>query len=311
MLLSIQNLSFSYDESISLFDGLSLNIDAQKFIALVGESGSGKTTLLQLIYGLHAWDRGKIYFNGKALLGPKGNLVPGEKDMQMVAQDFALTPYATVFDNVGKFISNIDLNQKRNRVDELLHLVDLSQYAQTRPKDLSGGQQQRVAIARALSTTPRLLLLDEPFSNVDVSRKLYLREKIFSYCKKQGIALMISTHHLTEVLPWMDQVFILQKGNLVQRGTPKDIYMAPQNAYVANLFGEVNVLDNPLKMILKTDKNYVFPHEVKIAQNGVSAKVMESRFGGGYYWNKIRIGSQTLIMYSQHALSGDIEIFIA
>ncbi|VDH02543.1 ABC transporter ATP-binding protein [Bergeyella zoohelcum] len=306
MLLSIQNLNFSYHKDNPLFEDFTLGIEEKKFVALVGESGCGKTTLLQLIYGLKDWEKGEIYFRSKKLLGPKGNLVPGEKEMQFVAQDYALTPYATVYDNVGKYISNIDLHKKKMSVEALLEVVDLSEYKNAKPIELSGGQQQRVAIARALSTMPELLLLDEPFSNLDVGRKLFLREKLFSFCQENGIALIISTHHLPEIMPWMDDIFVLKNGKLVQTGTPKAIYSAPKNSYVAQLFGEVNLLTPRQKILLGTEKNYLFPNEIKIAEKGISVSVVESKFGGNFYWNKVVLENETLIFYTETELKDPV-----
>ena len=164
MLLEINNLFFSHTNENKLFHNFNLKVEEGKIIALAGESGCGKSTLLNLIYGLLEWEKGEIIFNGKPILGPKKNLVPGEDFMKLVAQNYDLMPYSTVADNVGKFISNINLDEKKERVDELLDVVGLLDYRDTLPKYLSGGQQQRVSIARALSVMPKLLLLDEPFS---------------------------------------------------------------------------------------------------------------------------------------------------
>ena len=181
MLLEINNLNFSYSVEKPLFQDLTLHFGEGKIIALAGESGCGKSTLLSLIYGLLDWQSGDIIFDGEKLFGPKGNLVPGEPKMKFVAQNFDLMPYATVAENVGKFISNINLTKKRETVAELLEVVGLEEFAHVLPKYLSGGQQQRVAIARALSVLPKLLILDEPFRNLDFPRKIELREKLFRY----------------------------------------------------------------------------------------------------------------------------------
>ena len=160
MLLEINQLFFSYSPDKELFRNLNLKIERGRIIALAGESGCGKSTLLNLIYGLLDWEKGEIIFDGKPVYGPKKNIVPGESEMKLVAQNYDLMPYATVADNVGKFISNINLQDKKEKVQQLLKVVGLEEYADIHPKYLSGGQQQRVAIARALSVMPKLLLLD-------------------------------------------------------------------------------------------------------------------------------------------------------
>ena len=160
MLLEVKNLYFNYQTDKPLFQNLNLNVDEGQIIALVGESGCGKSTLLSLIYGLIDWQSGDILFEGEKLFGPKGNLVPGESQMKFVAQNYDLMPYGTVYDNVGKFISNINLKEKKEKVEELLDVVGLTEFAKVIPKNLSGGQQHRVAIARALAVLPKMLLLD-------------------------------------------------------------------------------------------------------------------------------------------------------
>lgn len=308
MLLEIRNLSFSHSPEKTLFQNLNLRIEHGKIIALAGESGCGKSTLLNLIYGLLNWGTGDIIFDGRPVFGPKKNLVPGEPNMKFVAQNYDLMPYSTVYDNVGKFLSNIKLEEKRGRVMELLEVVGMQDYADAFPKNLSGGQQQRVAIARALSVTPKLLLLDEPFSNLDYSRKIELREKLFNYVRKEHLSLIISTHEIQEIMPWLDQIVILQDGRLIQKDTPEETYRDPYNAYVAKLFGEVNIFTDEEKSFYNLPKTFYFPTEVSISDNGVAAKVLESRFAGNFYWNKILLNKKPLIVYSKKQLSGEVLI---
>lgn len=308
MLVEINNLHFSHSSEKPLFQNLNLRFNQGKIIALAGESGCGKSTLLSLIYGLHDWNQGEIIFDGVKLMGPKGNLVPGEADMKFVAQNFDLMPYATVADNVGKFISNINLAKKKETVLELLEVVGLVEFANVLPKYLSGGQQQRVAIARALSVLPKLLLLDEPFSNLDFARKIELREKLFRYVKENNISLIISTHELQDILAWTDQIVVLQSGRLIQNDTAEETYKNPYNSYVAKLFGEVNIFTENEITELGISKFFYYPHQIKISENGFSAEVLESRFAGNHYWNKIRFKNKEIVMFSTHQLHDSIQI---
>lgn len=308
MLLEIKNLHFSYTPEQKLFNNLNLRIEQGKIIALAGESGCGKSTLLSIIYGWIDWHKGELIFDGKKLLGPQNNLVPGEKDMKFVAQNYDLMPYSTVYDNVGKFLSNINLDKKREKVMELLKVVGMEDFADVKPQFLSGGQQQRVAIARALSVMPKLLLLDEPFSNLDFSRKIELREQLFNYVKTNNISLIISTHEIQEVMPWLDQIIILQQGRLIQNDSPEETYNYPYNEYVARLFGEVNILTNEEKNLLNLNKNFWYPTQIKISDDGLPAKVLESRFSGGHYWNKVELNGIILKVYSDVELKGDINL---
>lgn len=308
MLLEVKNLYFNYQTDKPLFQNLNLNVDEGQIIALVGESGCGKSTLLSLIYGLIDWQSGEILFEGEKLFGPKGNLVPGESQMKFVAQNYDLMPYGTVYDNVGKFISNINLKDKKAKVEELLDVVGLTEFAKVIPKNLSGGQQQRVAIARALAVFPKMLLLDEPFSNLDFSRKFELREKLYNYVKENNLSLIISTHNLEEVLPWADKIVVLQQGRLIQNDSPKEIYENPYNDYVARLLGEVNIFTDEEKFQLNLTKTNYFPDQIKIAESGVEATVSDSRFAGSHYRNKLLINGKSIIMYSDEFLEGKVNL---
>lgn len=308
MLLEINHLNFSYSKEKPLFENLSLTFEEGKIIALAGESGCGKSTLLSLIYGLLDWESGDIIFDGKKLLGPKGNLVPGEAEMKFVAQNFDLMPYATVAENVGKFISNINLAKKKETVSELLEVVGLEEFAPILPKYLSGGQQQRVAIARALSVLPKLLILDEPFSNLDFPRKIELREKLFRYVKQNNISLVISTHELQDIIPWLDEIIVLQNGKIVQKENPEAAFKNPYNSYVAKLFGEVNIFSESEMQDFQISKFSYYPREIKISENGFEAEVLESRFAGNHYWNKVRVKNKEIILYSDEKLNGTIAV---
>lgn len=302
MLLEINKLHFSYTPEKKLFNNLHLKIDEGKIVALAGESGCGKSTLLSIIYGLLDWQEGEIKLDGENLMGPKGNIVPGESDIKLVAQNYDLMPYATVAENVGTFISNIHLEEKNREVEKLLEVVGMQEFSTEFPKNLSGGQQQRVAIARALSVLPKLLLLDEPFSNIDFSRKIQLRERLFKYVKEKNISLIISTHEILEVVPWLDELIILQEGRLIQNDHPEEIYLNPYNAYVSQLFGEVNIISDEEKKELSLHKNAWYPHEIKISESGLYAEVLESRFSGSFFWNKVKVKNTTFIVYTKNKL---------
>jgi len=308
MLLEINNLYFSHTSEKPLFQNFNLKLGEGKIIALAGESGCGKSTLLSLIYGLLNWEQGEIIFEGTKLMGPKGNLVPGEAEMKFVAQNFDLMPYATVADNVGKFLSNINLAKKKETVKELLEVVGLVDYANVLPKNLSGGQQQRVAIARALSVLPKLLLLDEPFSHLDYARKIELREKLFRYVKEKNISLIISTHELQDIIPWLDQIVILENGRLIQNDHSEETYKNPYNTYVAKLFGEVNIFTESEMNDFGLSSFAYYPQQIHISENGFDAEVVESRFAGNHYWNKLISKNKELIIQTNEKIDGSLKI---
>ncbi len=308
MLLTVRNLYFGYSSVNPLFRNLNLSVEKGRIIALAGESGCGKSTLLNIIYGLIDWQSGEIFLEDEKLYGPKGNIVPGEKGLKLVSQHYDLMPYLTVAENVGKFISNINLAEKRKKVHELLEVVGLENYANVLPKNLSGGQQQRVAIARALSVMPKLLLLDEPFSNLDYSRKMELRERLFNYVKEHELSVIISTHEIQEILPWIDQIVVLQEGRLIQNDSAEETFKNPYNSYVAKLLGEVNTITDEQKYQLQISRNHFFPHQIILDENGKEATVSDSRFAGNHYWNRIFINNIPLVMYSSQKLEGNIKV---
>lgn len=309
MLLNIQGIDFGYSQDKLIFNNLHLGLEQGKIMALIGESGCGKTTLLNIIYGLSDWYKGKIYFDNREIYGPKANIIPGEKDMKLVAQHYDLMPYSTVYDNVGKFLSNIDIKAKRDKVFQLLEIVGLEDFIDEYPKNLSGGQKQRVAIAQALSQLPKLLLLDEPFSNLDFSRKTQLRDKLFAYVREQNISLIISTHDITEILPWIDEVVVLQEGRLIQKDSPEALFQSPYNPYVARLLGEVNLLTPEQQKELGLPKWFYFPHQLKFTENeGTDAEVIESGFSGGFYRNLVNVKGHTFIVYTAQKKAGKSKI---
>ena len=308
MLLTVRNLYFGYSSVNPLFRNLNLSVEKGRIIALAGESGCGKSTLLNIIYGLIDWQSGEIFLEDEKLYGPKGNIVPGEKGLKLVSQHYDLMPYLTVAENVGKFISNINLAEKRKKVHELLEVVGLENYANVLPKNLSGGQQQRVAIARALSVMPKLLLLDEPFSNLDYSRKMELREKLFNYVKEHELSVIISTHEIQEILPWIDQIVVLQEGRLIQNDSAEETFKNPYNSYVAKLLGEVNTITDEQKYQLQISRNHFFPHQIILDENGKEATVSDSRFAGNHFWNRIYVNGVPLVMYSTEKLEGNIKV---
>jgi ABC-type Fe3+/spermidine/putrescine transport system ATPase subunit len=284
-MLQIKNISFTYIEN-PVIENISFEIAKGQNVAVIGESGCGKSTLLKLIYGLYDLDNGEIAFNGEPILGPKYNLIPGEDYIKYLAQDFDLMPYTTVEENVGKFLSNIYKDKKKARVQELLEMVEMTEFAKVKAKYLSGGQQQRVALARVLALEPEILLLDEPFSQIDSFRKNSLRRNLFNYFKKKQITCIIATHDSTEALSFSDETIVLQNGKLTAKGSSRELYDNPPSYYVASLFGEVNELkQSHFTDIEETDETLLlYPHQLKVVEEGkMKAIVKQCYFKGSHY----------------------------
>jgi ABC-type Fe3+/spermidine/putrescine transport system ATPase subunit len=284
-MLAVKNISFTYIEN-PVIENISFEIAKGQNIAVIGESGCGKSTLLKLLYGLYDLDNGKILYNDKLILGPKYNLIPGEDYIKYLAQDFDLMPYTTVEENVGKFLSNIYKDKKKARVQELLEMVEMTEFAKVKAKYLSGGQQQRVALARVLALEPEILLLDEPFSQIDSFRKNSLRRNLFNYFKKKEITCIIATHDSTEALSFSDETIVLKSGKLMAKGSSRELYDNPPSYYVASLFGEVNELKQSNFTDLEDvdEMLLLYPHQLKVVEEGkMKAIVKQCYFKGSHY----------------------------
>ena len=282
-MLQVKNITFSYAKEKTI-NKINFNLEKGKTIAIIGESGCGKSTLLKLIYGLEDLDEGTIFWNEAQILGPKFHLVPGMDFMKYLAQDFDLMPFTTVSENIGKFLSNVNLEKKQQRIDELLVVVEMTEFSKIKVKNLSGGQMQRVALARVLARNPEVLLLDEPFSHIDNFRKNSLRRKIFSYLKQNQITTLIATHDSTDILSFSDQVMVMKKGSSIEINSPLEIYNSPKNQYTASLFSEVNQI-SALFFDSKIDEVVlVYPHQLQIvSKSNLLVQIQKNYFRGTHY----------------------------
>ena len=304
-MLTVDNILFSYSSEIIIHKN-SFSLKRGNNLAIIGESGCGKSTLLKLIYGLYDLDKGHIFWNDTEVLGPKFNLVPGMDFMKYLAQDFDLMPFITVAENVGKYLSNIYPEKKWQRVSELLEIVEMNEFANVKAKNLSGGQMQRVAIARVLALEPEVLLLDEPFSHIDNFRKNGLRRRLFAYLKEKGITCIVATHDSTDVLSFADEVLVMQKGIIIEKGTPKFIYENPENKYVASLFGDVN------EILMDGKVQFVYPHQLEIVEeSGVKVEVLNSYFRGSHYLIEAKHNEDVLFFESKQHYPKHTELFLA
>lgn len=284
-MLEIKNVTFSYDIKPVIND-MSFTIFKGQNVAVIGESGCGKSTLLKLVYGLYDLNEGKIFYNKKEILGPKFNLIPGEDYIKYLAQDFDLMPFITVEENVGKFLSNVNKKNKKTRILELLELVEMTEFATIKAKYLSGGQQQRIALARVLALEPEVLLLDEPFSQIDSFRKNSLRRNIFNYLKEKKITCIIATHDSTDALSFSDQTIVMRNGRLLAKKASIELFSNPPDKYTASLFGEVNEIKTEL-LFSKYDNGevmLVYSHQLAICDySNLKVQVKQNYFRGSHY----------------------------
>ena len=313
MMLEIKDISFTYIDK-PVIENVSFTIAKGQNTAIIGESGCGKSTLLKLIYGLYDLDSGTITYNENPILGPKYNLVPGEDYIKYLAQDFDLMPYITVEENVGKFLSNMYPEQKKARVQELLDMVEMTAFAKVKAKFLSGGQQQRVALARVLALEPEIILLDEPFSQIDSFRKNSLRRNLFRYLKDKGVTCIIATHDSTDALSFSDETIVVQNGKVVAKGNSKSLYENPANKYIASLFGEVNELKLSQLIDIEDDEDanlLLYPHQLKVVDNAImKAVVKQCYFKGSHYLVKAAFERRAIFFEHDSELELNQEVYL-
>lgn len=232
-ILQLKKLTKTFSTGkVKALNEISFSLSKGKILAVVGESGSGKTTLIRIITGLETQNNGSVVFKNNILSSNTIFIEPEKRNIGMVFQEYALFPHFTVFDNIAFGISK----NKKERVTEVLDLVALKGFEKRFPHELSGGQQQRVALARALAPKPELLILDEPFSNLDVILRQQLRSDIKEILKKTNTTAIFVTHDIKDALKISDEILVLQKGNLLQHGNTDEVFKKPNCEYVSLLF---------------------------------------------------------------------------
>jgi iron(III) transport system ATP-binding protein len=327
-----RNISLSYGKTEILKD-INLQVEPGEFFALLGPSGSGKSTLLRLIAGFNAHQAGSLQIDGEDVTG----VPPHRRNVGMVFQNYALWPHMTVWENVafGLEERRLPRNAIREKVAAVLDLVGLSAYAKRRPSMLSGGQQQRVALARTVVIEPRVLLLDEPLSNLDKQLRVQMREELRNLQRKLGLTTIFVTHDQEEAMTTADRMAVLDKGVLQQVGTAAGLFDFPANKFVAGFVGTTNLLEGdivtvngetlefraaglgPLTFPRQADRTAkpgaaamsFRPHQVAIrvrdenvdaSRVWVDGKVEASEFLGEFARYRVRVGEVALVADQPH-----------
>ena len=227
---------------VAAVDGADFCVERGEFVALLGPSGCGKTTLLRLLAGFERPDRGEIAIGGTPMAGSAW-VPPHRRRVGMVFQDYALFPHLTVTANVG---FGLDRGRRGHRVQETLQLVGLEEQAGRYPHELSGGQQQRVALARALAPEPQVVLLDEPWSNIDPLRRGSMREELCAILRAAEVTVVLVTHEREEAFSVADRLALMRDGRIVQAGAPEEIYFEPADRWAAEFVGAANIIPGRL-----------------------------------------------------------------
>ena len=294
-------------------NGVSLDFHEGEFFTLLGPSGCGKTTLLRMIAGFNSIEGGDFYFGEKRI----NDVAAHKRDIGMVFQNYAIFPHLTVKENVAYGLKARKTPKKEieTRVAEALELVQISHLADRKPNELSGGQQQRVALARAFVIEPSVLLMDEPLSNLDAKLRVQMRTVIKKLQRRLGITTIYVTHDQEEALAISDRIAVMKDGNIMQIGTPNEIYAKPQNPFVAGFIGVSNFLDCEVKdeevtiqgeLTIKIPVRKAYtgkgqlsarPEQLFFSETGMPGKVLFSTFLGDFIEYEVELDNgQSLIV---------------
>ncbi|MEZ9199692.1 ABC transporter ATP-binding protein [Shewanella sp. 10N.286.54.B9] len=317
--LQVSNIHSSYQKTVVL-EGLDLTVEKGEIVALLGPSGCGKTTLLRVIAGLQNVSAGEIKINGKTVVSEKEFVASEKRGIGMIFQDYALFPHLTVAENILFGVKQVDKANKAVRLEKMLALVKLDGLGERYPHELSGGQQQRVSIARALAYEPEVLLLDEPFSNIDAKVRREMMLEIRNILKSHNISAVFVTHSKDEAFVFADQLALFNHGKIVQRGDAEQLYLRPQDKYVADFLGASNYLEatvvadkrvstvigdieseHQLKVTVGSDAELLLrPQQLQIARSeSGKGEVIERRFLGSVCQYLVNIESKILDIHSE------------
>ena len=322
-ILALNDIECHYDGRFAV-RGLSMRVNAGSVVCLLGPSGCGKTTVLRAIAGFHPLSAGNIWINGSAVSQPGFTLPPEKRHLGMVFQDHALFPHLDVAGNIGFGLRGITSAQKQKLVGELLEITGLNGMGERYPHELSGGQQQRVALARALAPRPDLILLDEPFSNLDIELRERLSGEVREILKQRGTTGVLVTHDQHEAFALGDAVGVMHEGKLLQWDTPYNLYHEPSNRFVADFIGQGVFLRGTLLTpdtieteigVHKGNRAYDWGRGAQIElllrpddivpdpEGPLKAKVVQKAFRGAeiLYTLRLSSGGRLLALFPSHA----------
>ena len=327
--LNLQGVGYNYSGTHVLHN-LDLTVGQDEIVCLLGASGCGKTTTLKAIAGLIEINEGSVFIDGKCVSDKHTFVSPEHRNIGMMFQDYALFPHRSVADNIAFGLGKVSKAQKQQRVEEMLELVHLTGCAKRYPHQLSGGQQQRVAIARALAYKPSLLLLDEPFSNIDTQVRFELIADIRRIIKAQQVSAVFVSHSKEEAFAFSDTLAIMHQGKIAKQGTPEQLFAVPKTKEVAEFLGQgiylgAEVLTateytTPFGVVQSQHEHthsaikgvvYIRPHHIELAQNTQadnpqSVSILSRRFIGSAYVYTVVIAEQEIEVAAQYGQSFEI-----
>lgn len=307
-MLEVDKLYFSYGNELIL-NSISLSLKQGERIVLIGESGCGKTTLLKNIAGFLQPSKGNINVDKEKVLGPNEQLVPGNEKIRLINQDFNLDEFYTVVENIRLKLLRFNKDYIDVRINELLEITGLEKFKNYLSKDLSGGQKQRLAIARALADEPDVLLLDEPFNQLDYFLKQRIENYLDNYLKKYNISVILVSHSADETFRWGDSVYLMKKGKIIRKESADNFYNYPRNKKEAGYFGIVNTVLYEKKYISFRPNQFTLSRE---NEHQIKLEIINETtiFKGWYYDHLLKYGNKTIHIYSESPLENLSLIYI-
>ena len=302
MYLEVKNLAKFYNSSYPVIKDLTFSVKKGELISFLGESGSGKTTFLKCLAGLEGINAGSISLNSNFLNNEKTFVKPQKRKIGFVFQDYPLFPHLNLFDNI---IFNLE-KKYHSKIEYILKLTGLQFLVERFPHEISGGEQQRACIARALIREPELLLLDEPFSNLDSTIKESMKEEIFKIVKETNTTTILVTHDINDALNISDRILIFKAGILQQYDDPVKMYCEPANCYCAEVLGDMN------KLFHKNETYYIRPEKVNISdkRSKYRVKIEKCFFQGKEYKVKGRINNEIWHFFSKSPIKEDSNVYV-
>ncbi|WP_341224329.1 ABC transporter ATP-binding protein [uncultured Arcticibacterium sp.] len=304
--LEVHKLNFSIEEK-KIVNSVSLSLKKHQILALLGQSGSGKSTILKLIAGLLEPDSGKLLIDHERITPPSEKLIAGHPKIKIVRQDNPLFPNISLRENIEYELRFFNEEYKAERVEKLLKMTGLKKAEHQLPRHSSEGEQQRAAIARALADKPSLLLLDEPFSNLDYKNKSTLKEEVKQLVAEENMACIFVTHDISDVFGTADQLAILKKGKITQINEPLSVYNYPNGTYEASISGEFNLVKQDtvsqlFKIKAKKRRLIIRPEAIKIDASGkYKAKITAVIERGVYKELALKIESEILKCFTMES----------
>ncbi len=243
MLLQVKNIEKSFEKDVPVVRKTSFEVKENEIFALLGPSGCGKTTTLRLISGFEKLDKGEVFLEDNLLSSKSKHIAPQKRGIGFVFQDYALFPHMSALDNVAFGLTKLPRYKRKVFAEEVLCRTGMGDHKHKSPAELSGGQQQRVALARAIAPEPKLVLLDEPFSNLDAMLRDTTRKEVRAILKKAGMSAILVTHDQEEALSFADRIAVMNDGRIEQIGTPEEVYYKPRTKFVAQFLGRTNLFE--------------------------------------------------------------------